>query len=296
MANIGAPQALTIDRLGSLDDIAVVQSTSQCCRCLCFQNTINWFVTEESNFDPGTDPAALNSNGWIHEESGLCGRSCSCIAPGCRAVKYIQHSGSPPPVLKSGGENGYLNIQSQHFTEGLTEEDRFNNVIATHEKKQTCGHCFLGYVPICNFFPLPYLDTKTTDDRLIGRSVYVCDFLCCVPKFDVLDANGAKKFHIRPDTCFLGCCVQCRCDGSKGKCCRVPFYLRNPQTKEILGAAGAEKAQIDNLWAGWKNECCTKKDAYHVGFPSNLTPEEKLLVTGSALLLDMAMFEQEDDS
>jgi hypothetical protein len=38
-----------------------------------------------------------------------------------------------------------------------------------------------------------------------------------------------------------------------------------------------ENAQVTQLWAGWKNEFCTQRDAFHVVFPDNATAEEMLL-------------------
>ncbi|CAN0069867.1 unnamed protein product, partial [Heterosigma akashiwo] len=61
-------------------------------------------------------------------------------------------------------------------------------------------------------------------------------------------------------------------------------------------ASGDENAQIDVLWSGWKNECCTLKNAYHLVFPDGVSPEEKLLLTGAALLVDLTMYEQKGDS
>jgi len=175
--------------------------------------------------------------------------------------------------------------------------------VAIHEKDCTCTHCFVFgdiKIPICNFFPLPYLETKNAEDgAVLGRTIYVCDHCLFVPKYDVYDGNNEKKFRIRPDTCVAGCCVQCRCGEGKGKCFRVPFIIRDPMTLEPLDTESSNLdtngAQVDVLWSGWNNECCTKKNAYHLAFPRNATPEEKLLLTGAALLVDVTNFEQPED-
>ena len=84
----------------------------------------------------------------------------------------------------------------------------------------------------------------------VSANVYSFDFDCCVlishiipffslvvfvPKFDVFDGNGTKKYRLRPDTCIGGCCVMCRCGGkgSGGKCCRIPYIVRDPHTVSI---------------------------------------------------------------
>lgn len=40
-----APQPLTMDRLGERNELIVAQSTSQCCRVMCCQPSINWVVS-----------------------------------------------------------------------------------------------------------------------------------------------------------------------------------------------------------------------------------------------------------
>lgn len=75
-----------------------------------------------------------------------------------------------------------------------------------------------------------------------------------VPKFDVYDGEGAKKYRLRPDTCVGGLCVMCRCGGQKGKCCRIPYIVRNPETFEpVRGNSEQEDAQVTELFSGWKN-------------------------------------------
>jgi hypothetical protein len=298
---MSSPEALTMDRLDSVEEVIVAQTTSQCCRCCCWQPSINWVISEQDHFEAGTNPFDLPSNGWIHEESSFCGRMWSWILPGCRSAKYVQHSNSEiPPAIR--GENQNCTCQTTLTTQGLSQADRQSDVIATHEKDCTCGYCFqFGDItfPICNCFPLPYLETKV-GGQVVGRTVYICDAFVCIPKFDVLDVSGQKKFHIRSDTCFGGCCVQCRCDAKK-KCLRVPFYVRDPNTLEKLNSfkvgddVDHSAAKIDSLWSGWANECCYKKDAYHVVYPANMTAEDKLLLTGSAILVDLTVFEQRQD-
>ena len=115
-----------------------------------------------------------------------------------------------------------------------------------------------------------------------------------MPKYDVYDANGNKKYRLRPDTCVAGCCIQCRCGGPKGKCCRVPFIVRDPNTFEpIKGNKGAENAQMTQLFAGWKNECCTQRNAYHLVFPDDAPAEDKLTLIGSSILTDVLFAEQQ---
>ena len=177
-------------------------------------------------------------------------------------------------------------VQCDKTPKGLTEEDRNKDVIATHEKPMTCG------MNSCCF--KPYMLTKNAEGEVIGTTQFVCDGCCFVPKYDVY-SNGEKKYRIRPDTCCLGACVMCRCGGGGGKCCRLPYIVRDPTTYEALkGNGGQDEAQVTQLWAGWKNECCTQRDAFHLVFPDDATPEDKLLLMGSTILIDVLEVERED--
>ena len=142
---------------------------------------------------------------------------------------------------------------------------------------------------------LPSMTTKDSNGNVLGKTEFVCDGCCFVPKYDVFDPSGEKKYRIRPDVCCLGACVLCRIGGAKGKCCRVPYIVRDPKTYEALkGNGGEEDAQLTQLWAGLGNECCTQRDAFHVVFPDGATPEEKLVLTGSTILLDVVQVENRD--
>lgn len=291
------PPSLTIDRLDEKEELILAQSTSQCCRFCCCQPSINWVLSEKDNFQSGQNPFEANPSGWIHEESSFCGRSFAWLNIGCRAQKYVQHAGPPPASMQS--ENGNCGCQCEPTPSYLSEIERNSNLVATHEKNSTCGMCWTYPLPfpICNCCPLPYLETKKSDGTVIGKTSYICDQFCCVPKYDVTNAQGEKIFHIRPDTCVMGCCVQCRCGGDGGKCCRVPFVIRDPNNLSPVMTDGNESsAQIDSLWSGWANECCRNRNAYHLAFPSGTTAEEKLILTGSGILIDVTVFEQNDDS
>mmetsp|Transcript_29397 Transcript_29397/g.50106 ORF Transcript_29397/g.50106 Transcript_29397/m.50106 type:complete len:286 (+) Transcript_29397:60-917(+) len=281
---MSAPKAMTMDRVDETKQIIIAQSTSQCCRAGICQPSLNWVIQEADNFDGG-NPHNQPSVAWIHEESSWFMR---CCLPPCRETKYVQHTSPIPAAVKKEEDYNWCRIQCDKTPKGLTEEDRNKDVLVTHEKPLTCCmNCCC-----C----LPRITTKDANGNVIGKTQFVCDGCCFVPKYDISDANGQKKYRLRPDTCCAGICIQCRCGGGKGKCCRVPYIIRDPTTYEALkGNAGQENAQVTQLWAGWKNECCTKRDVFHVVFPDNATAEEKLVLTGSAILMDVLEVEQQQD-
>lgn len=284
-----APQTMTMDRFGSTKQIIVAQSTSQCCRTGICQPSINWVIREADNFHGGNPHKEYEQQAWIHEESTFLMRCLSCLMPGCREAKYVQHSSTIPASVVGGEDFNWCTCQTELVSKGLKEEDRIRDVVATHEKGQTCGAC-------CCYEP--YLETKDAEGNTIGKTQYVCDWCIFVPKFDVYDGNEAKKYRLRPDVCCGGCCVMCRCGGKGGKCFRVPFIVRDPKTFEPINGIGItkpEQAQVTGIWSGWKNECCTQRNAYHLIFPEDASAEEKITLVGSSILLDVVYMEQSND-
>lgn len=54
-------------------------------------------------------------------------------------------------------------------------------------------------------------------------------------------------------------------------------------------------AQVTQLWSGLLNEIFLKRHAYHVAFPADATPQDKIALVGSSILVDVALFENDDD-
>jgi hypothetical protein len=276
---------MTIDRLAETKQVIVANSTSQCCRSGICQPSINWVIREADNFNGG-NPHNEPNVAWIHEESEWFQR---CCLPGCRKTKYVQHSSTIPESVKKEEDFNWCTVQCATNPKGLTEEDRNKDVVATHEKPLACG------MNCCCFFP--HIFTKDANGKVIGKTQYVCDACIFVPKYDVFDGNGQKKYRIRPDTCIGGMCIQCRCGGKGGKCFRVPYLVRDPNTfQPFKGNGGQEDAQMTMLWSGIKNEFCTQRDAFHVVYPDNATPEEKLSLTGSVILMNILEVEQQKNN
>jgi hypothetical protein len=303
---VAAPESMTMMRLDEMDELVVAQTTQMCFRQACCTPSINWVLLDSSNYElpqsgdrggMGMNPFDLPSvGGWIHEESTFFQRAC-CTGPGCRETRFVHHAGAPPRSL--GEEDKHCcRVQLTPSSSFLTPDELKQDIVAVHEKKNTCGtNC------CCCLHLLPYLQTLDGEGRYLGETRYVCDECIFVPKFLVLDKNQTPKYLLRPDTCWMGLCIKPRCGGQKGKCCRLPFLLRDPVTLEPLQANstqdGEEMAQVTELWSGLVNEVCFQRHAYHLAFPSANTTrcsvEDKLVLIGSAILIDVALFEKEND-
>ena len=302
---VEAPESMTMDRLGELNELVVAQTTQLCFRKGCCTPSLNWVLLDGSNYDfQANNGGAMNPfelpsvGGWIHEESTFFQRFC-CHMPGCRETKFVHHSGLPPESL--GSEDcHFCVIQTTPHSVFLKDHERTSNIVAIHEKDMTCP-------TNCCCAPRPYLRTMDAQGRYLGETRFVCDECIFVPKFVVLDKTAEPKFLLRPDTCWGGVCMRPRCGGKQGKCCRLPFLVRHPRTGEPLASAstadGEEQAQITQLWSGLANEVCFRRHAYHLAFPKTtsvdseapFSVEDKLVLIGASILVDVALFEKNDD-
>ena len=88
----------------------------------------------------------------------------------------------------------------------------------------------------------------------------VCSCLFPPPVNKVKDAQGQTQYLVRPDTCCGGCCVMCVCKGGAGKCCAIPFKIRDHETKQTLEGAGGGEAEVVKLWSGMAKECCGRNN------------------------------------
>ena len=106
-------------------------------------------------------------------------------------------------------------------------------------------------------------------------------------------ASGAEA-----TTCCGGCCIKCTCCGGKGsKYFYLPFYIRDPETKDkIPGGPGGkgEEAQVKKVWSGLKKEGCTTADNFFVIFPENANTAQKAQILGATVLIDFTQFEDNE--
>lgn len=280
------PQSMTMSRLSEMDELVVAQSTQ-----LCFQEgfcrpSINWVLLEASNFEPGSNPFdSPNVGGWIHEESTFFQRCFLAYFPGCRETKFVHHTSLPPNSLSIDNRR-CCTIQTTPTSEFLSPQELEQDIVAVHKKDITCisGSCCYT----------PYLRTIDGEGRYLGETQLLCDKHIFIPKFIVLDQYRRTKYLLRPDTCCLGMCVLPRCNGNGGKCCRLPFLVRDPRTYEPITSNIHEgRAQVTELWSGLINEALLKRHAYHVAFPVDASADEKLVLVGSSILVDVAYFERD---
>ena len=204
----------------------------------------------------------------VSEDAPWGGRCYSCLAPGSRPTTLTYHAGpglGPNPVQAPQG----LHERSEPVDRAGRRRTRPHPVL------------LLPSVPRHARRPRPEAGP------LGVRAATACLF---VPKYRVLGPAGEAWYAVRPDTCACGMCVECRCGGRGAKCCRVPFYVRHPETRAKLD--GGNAVFVD-LWAGWAAEMCTRRDLYEMKFPAGATSAQGRTLLGCAHLIDLTVKEQE---
>jgi hypothetical protein len=140
---------------------------------------------------------------------------------------------------------------------------------------------------------LPKVTGVMPDGREIGTSQYICDNVCCVPKFHYKEHNELV-YVIAPPTCCGGCCISCERGYGKG-CCKVPFYFMEPDGHTRVKDSAGRDAQISKVWAGLKKECCSSADTFAVFLPEECqkNPDRAIGMLGLTFLLDFTVFENQ---
>jgi len=99
---------------------------------------------------------------------------------------------------------------------------------------------------------------------------------CCVPKFDVLDADGQKVFGMD------GPCCKCQ-----AVCCTEDIEFR------ILSAVNnVQVGRLSKQWGDLVREMFTKADNFGVSFPVDLDVRMKAVLLGAVFLIDFMYFER----
>lgn len=136
--------------------------------------------------------------------------------------------------------------------------------------------CKMGCCCLCR----PYMDIRLADNgKYLGKVRQTCT--CCDEDYEIYNAKGHMKYKINGDCCQVGFC----CGSSGQKMSNIYFSVL--QNGVIVG-------EIKKLRASW-GEYFTKADSYQVTFPANATPEEKMVLIMSGLMIDYQVFENDDN-
>ena len=140
---------------------------------------------------------------------------------------------------------------------------------------------------MCTFYCLcrPEINVVlNSTGQAIGKVKHICTV--CDPTFEVYNATSGLKYIVTAN------CCQCAliCPGILGKTSRGIFDIIDVGSNQVVGQITREPANI--------SEIITDADTYAVNFPPTADANDKLLITGLALLIDYQFFETdagEDD-
>jgi len=153
--------------------------------------------------------------------------------------------------------------------------DKGGPIISQFERPMACpvSHC-----KCCCFQEISVLDNHSK--AVVGKTTET--FWLCGPQFNVTNQAGEQEYKIHiPICCF---CLPNIC--KEGLCsCRVPFYIYLP------GASAEDQhvGSIVKIWSGFGNEVLGAHQ-FQVDFPEKASPNTKMTLMGSAMLINELFF------
>ena len=107
-------------------------------------------------------------------------------------------------------------------------------------------------------------------------------FTCCDPEFTLFDNTGTIRYIIHGDCCQCGLlCANNFC----GKLSEVIFNVYSAANREVpCGSITKKRATTTEL--------VTSADSYQINFPKDATPQDKILLIVSGLMIDYQFFEE----
>lgn len=109
-------------------------------------------------------------------------------------------------------------------------------------------------------------------------------FTCCDPLFYVYNNKDELRWKIHTDYCQCGVCCRNDC----GKCHEVVFPIYSGD-KEVFDP-NESKGYVKKLFAGLQ-EMISDADTFQLVFPVESTPEERLMLIGTVLMIDYRFYE-----
>ena len=252
------------------------------------QNEVN--ETNDAILNPNNLPVGLNSSSYLSHLSSLSSvvikqrATCvECLNTRCVPNYYnVKHPLTDETLFefkeKSGLLERYFCFQCRSYTMNVNSVPNYENntYVKLKGNKQLTLPCLCG----CGCGkPVFSMDIQFPQGGRIGRAKMnfnKCFCAICENRIDILDSNNNLRYVIKPN-CF---CIGCYC-GCFAKCCTIEYHIY--ENNNIVGKL--EKLSCDGL-----KTCCPKADYYLINFPTQATPEDKMLLIVGAILLDYISF------
>ena len=183
------------------------------------------------------------------------------------AFKCIERSGCCARACCSNNCRS-INLDIRHVSSANEDPDLAK--IFINAKKS----CALS----CCCFCRPELDIRLSgNNEYLGKIREPCT--CCDIKNEIYDKDNKLKYMLHGDCCQYGLC----CGASAEKIAEIQFVIiRNGET------VGVMKKLTSSM-----GEYFSKADSYKIAFPVDATPEDKMLLICSGLLVDYQNFEKD---
>jgi len=111
-------------------------------------------------------------------------------------------------------------------------------------------------------------------------------FTCCDPSFQVFNADNQNKYYLVANCCQCGLCCS--------SCGEAKFDIFS--TYETGNNYSVPVGSITKKHGGIVKEFLTSSDNFEVFFPPDATPEDKLMLIGTCLMIDYRYFEEDEDN
>ena len=206
-----------------------------------------------------------------------------CLFPLCIPNKYRCHTpGGAQKLYEFHEDSGCCERCCLYNCRGFTMNiNNFvspkNNVSVLMEGKKPCSLiCYCG----CGCGkPSLSVSLKSPQGMMLGKAQLNFDScLCaiCDNRIDIIDKAGQLRYCIKKKCfcigCFAGCCA---------KCCDILFHIYQDNS---------EVGYVTKLGCDGIRLFFTKADNFTINFPSQASPEEKMLIIIGVILLDYFSF------
>jgi hypothetical protein len=110
-------------------------------------------------------------------------------------------------------------------------------------------------------------------------------FSCCDSIYDIYDSSDKTKWKISGNCCQCGLLFK---NTICGKCAEVTFHIfsANDSSLDSSNSKGYIKKQCSGI-----QELVSDADNFELVFPKDATPEEKMMLIGTVLMIDYRHFE-----
>ena len=133
-----------------------------------------------------------------------------------------------------------------------------------------------------------YWGTLDNTSNVIGKVKEPC--MCIDVQMDMVDFAENGRYTMLADGCQCGiCCAQTIC----GKCSEVmfPIFRYDSQNKEFANRIGT----IQRKFNGCFKSGFTDADNFEITFPVDSSPEDKLMMISTALMIDFRYYNEDPD-